>query len=642
MGNDGNDSNAASSSSPDANDQSSASLNNSSTMGDSSSNMNADDEDKPRLVFKKSTSVASEDSQGGTYVRADGKRVRRVKRKKSKQNLAAAAAAAVSPTSDRSNASVIGMPSDEASAMGEVAKQTVAHKQGEGLTDWEALPGKDEVPSFPPPMFSNDIPKPSEQTKPNAVDEVMSAPSDEMWTAASKSSADVPPQVEAPPIKPPAVNSEKSADPAVASAVPEPHATQPTVSEVPSKQTVRAEPSESLDEFSIDLPPSESDESLPSIAPSLTASSVPPAALDSTPFIDPSFSASTAAPDAIDSIPATESAVSSSSATSSAAEQAEEAPPNLWTKTASPATSLKAPAAAIAPNRRAKHVPAPVVVMERTTTMESAMTLSPRSPQVAVPATSPFSQKSGDQNNPWTSAPSFEESLDRSQRSMFSGFSSQMGTNNDSTSLPPAVANPFEVIPEAPPPSPPAQEQEQQQPQQPDVTNSMSGEDILDDLVAAPSNDSSFDPVQLIAGAAAQALQIQNSESDRYTSQDDNETNSMPSFIETPRHAVTQTMDINVNAKQQPTEQFHDEPDETQGGPLWRAASYEAESLASKDRRKPRLPESIRAQARSRADVDSFDFDAAGGNGSGSYDRTYFVHVCAFDFCFHILHAALF
>jgi hypothetical protein len=64
--------------------------------------------------------------------------------------------------------------------------------------------------------------------------------------------------------------------------------------------------------------------------------------------------------------------------------------------------------------------------------------------------------------------------------------------------------------------------------------------------------------------------------------------------------------------------------DDLEGGPLWQAASEEAESyLREKERRRigPKLPESIMARARSRAEVDSFDTMGIAESSSSGYQR---------------------
>jgi hypothetical protein len=448
---------------------------------------------KVQRIQKTNTSIASKDSSlqpsatssnaGEVYVRADGKKVRRVKRKKVKpEDEDAEAKDEKEETTAEQSKSPAAVQEEEAETKEAVAAQTLDH--------WEAVPGKDSLPTFPPPVFSTEMSPPDEVAPPAAE------PVAEMPAPVASTAEDPAPLLSVP--------SELEPEPVVT--LDEPDAE----SETPSESVTVASPP----------PPAQE-------APKIEA-------VDGNFFLDPP--------------PAAEEA--------------------LFT-------------------------PHPALAIQRTGTVESIMTAA-----------------SDDVHNPWTSAPSCEDSLDHIMRSTRS--------QKDDASLTSAVVNPFAVIPETPP-----EPQREASIPPPAVPATTSNENISYDSVAPPSNDDSFDPVNRMAGAAAQALK-----QDFNTSTDDDETNNfMPSFNETPRNAVAA-----------PTEIFDDEPsaatdEERPGGPLWKAASYEAETMSQQQpkRNKPRLPESIRAHTQSRADVDSFAFEHSAaasrstmaGGGVISYDREY-------------------
>lgn len=223
------------------------------------------------------------------------------------------------------------------------------------------------------------------------------------------------------------------------------------------------------------------------------------------------------------------------------------------------------------------------------------------------------------EKNPWTSVPSFEESVN-------SRFQNVQAINPfEITEEPQVFLVPMDLVS---PPEPPETFLDEPTPADMDHMNS-------------PSSQESFDPVTTIVASAASALRLVTTPSRESTTaapalsrtekeQFHSDDRSLPtSRIETPIRSntrpfqspptstlpATSPISNSSRASSAPPAR-RDEQDE--GSSLWQPGSYSSdlEDPAPSHQGKFRLPESITAKTRSRADVDSYDVRSV-----ASYDR---------------------
>ena len=192
------------------------------------------------------------------------------------------------------------------------------------------------------------------------------------------------------------------------------------------------------------------------------------------------------------------------------------------------------------------------------------------------------SASSTEERNPWTSAPSIEESV------------KSLDQIQQERNVQPM--NPFTDI------------QDDPQAQEPSVflvpvDSALSYASSADRyIIPVPTSQDSLDPILKIATSASNTLR----DAETQQSQQLCDQSTIPSLAESPVRRNSHNNDATF--------------DESEGGPMWLAASYGASGQQS-PHSKMRLPESITARTRSRADVGSFDHSTAGS--SHGFDRKY-------------------
>ena len=206
------------------------------------------------------------------------------------------------------------------------------------------------------------------------------------------------------------------------------------------------------------------------------------------------------------------------------------------------------------------------------------------------------SASSTEERNPWTSAPSIEESVKYPWTSAPSIEESVKSLDQIQQERNVQPMNPFTDI------------QDDPQAQEPSVflvpvDSALSYASSADRyIIPVPTSQDSLDPILKIATSASNTLR----DAETQQSQQLCDQSTIPSLAESPVRRNSHNNDATF--------------DESEGGPMWLAASYGASGQQS-PHSKMRLPESITARTRSRADVGSFDHSTAGS--SHGFDRKY-------------------